>query len=180
MYSPSGEDVKCIKCRWVFFFMATDLLLGCSFFTVSGLVDAPGTWLYHLNTEKVRFSWYVTFNKRFITNTACGLLTLLVNYCDVFISCLDSHSDGTHSLQRIHWWANYIKLNFSKSVPMKKKLIYILDCLRVSKIYTTFHFWVTFPLNSWSFLLTLCQTEKNGPFTLVNKFGDFTLLICKP
>ncbi len=27
----------------------------------------------------------------------------LANYCDVFISCLDSHSDGTHSLQRIHW-----------------------------------------------------------------------------
>ncbi len=24
---------------------------------------------------------------------------LLVDYCDVFISCLDSHSDGTHSLQ---------------------------------------------------------------------------------
>ncbi len=24
----------------------------------------------------------------------CGLL---VDYCDVFISCLDSHSDGTHS-----------------------------------------------------------------------------------
>ncbi len=22
---------------------------------------------------------------------------------DFFISCLDSHSDGTHSLQRIHW-----------------------------------------------------------------------------
>ncbi len=33
----------------------------------------------------------------------CGLL---VDYCDVFISCLDSHSDGTHSLQRIHWWAS--------------------------------------------------------------------------
>ncbi len=29
----------------------------------------------------------------------CGLL---VNYCDVFISCLDSHSDGTHSLQKIY------------------------------------------------------------------------------
>ncbi len=29
----------------------------------------------------------------------CGLLVV---YCDVFISCLDSHSDGTHSLQRIH------------------------------------------------------------------------------
>ncbi len=31
----------------------------------------------------------------------CGLL---VHYCDVFISCLDSHSDGTHSLQSIHCW----------------------------------------------------------------------------
>ncbi len=29
----------------------------------------------------------------------CGLL-----WC--FISCLDAHSDGTHSLQRIHWWAS--------------------------------------------------------------------------
>ncbi len=26
-----------------------------------------------------------------------------VDYCDVFISCLDSHYDGTHSLQSIHW-----------------------------------------------------------------------------
>ncbi len=33
----------------------------------------------------------------------CGLL---VDYCDVFISSLDSNSDGTHSLQRIHWWAS--------------------------------------------------------------------------
>ncbi len=36
----------------------------------------------------------------------CGLL---VDYCDVFISCLDSHSDGTHSLQRIHWWTSDTK-----------------------------------------------------------------------
>ncbi len=26
-----------------------------------------------------------------------------VDYCDVFIICLDSHSDGTHSLQ-MKWW----------------------------------------------------------------------------
>ncbi len=38
-----------------------------------------------------------------------------VDYCDVFISCLDSHSDGTHSLQRIHWWASDGKIHFSKS-----------------------------------------------------------------
>ncbi len=30
------------------------------------------------------------------------LCELLVEYCDVFIRCLDSLSDGTHSLQRIH------------------------------------------------------------------------------
>ncbi len=42
----------------------------------------------------------------------CGLL---VDYCDVFISCLYSHSDGTHSLQRIHWWASDAMLHFSKS-----------------------------------------------------------------
>ncbi len=38
-----------------------------------------------------------------------------MDYCDVFISCLDSHSDGTHSLQRIHWWASDAVLHFSKS-----------------------------------------------------------------
>ncbi len=34
----------------------------------------------------------------------CGLL---VYYWDVFISFLNSHSDGTHSLQSIHWWWCY-------------------------------------------------------------------------
>ncbi len=50
-----------------------------------------------------------------------------VNYCTeswelladyyVFISCFDFHSDGTHSLQRIHWWASDATLNVSKPVP---------------------------------------------------------------
>ncbi len=40
---------------------------------------------------------------------SCGLL---VDYCVVFISCLDSHSDGTHSLQRIHWCASDGMLHF--------------------------------------------------------------------
>ncbi len=42
----------------------------------------------------------------------CGLL---VDYCDVFISCLDSHSDGTHSLQLS---ANF---NFSVNYSFKEK-----------------------------------------------------------
>ncbi len=44
-----------------------------------------------------------------------------MDYCDVFISCLDSHSDGTHSLQRIHWCASDVMLNFSKSVLTEKQ-----------------------------------------------------------
>ncbi len=31
------------------------------------------------------------------------------------------HSDGTHSRQRIHWWASHVMLHFSKSVPMKRQ-----------------------------------------------------------
>ncbi len=38
-----------------------------------------------------------------------------VDYCDVFISCLDSHSDGTHSLQSIHCWDTDAMLHFYKS-----------------------------------------------------------------
>ncbi len=38
----------------------------------------------------------------------CGLL-----WC--FYQCLDSHSDGTHSLLSIHWWDTDAMLHFSKS-----------------------------------------------------------------
>jgi len=48
---------------------------------------------------------------------------LLVGYCDVFIHCLDSYSDGTHSLQRIDWWASDLMLHFSKSGLMKKQTL---------------------------------------------------------
>ncbi len=73
----------------------------------------------------------------------CGLL---VNYCDVFISCLDSHSDGTHSLQRIHCWDSDAVLYFSKTVHMKKQ-----TRLQVSKwvgeCSANFHFWVNYYCN---------------------------------
>ncbi len=55
---------------------------------------------------------------------------LLVDYCNVFISCLDSHSDGTHSLQRIHWWARDTTfLQICSDEETIYKLIYILDGL---------------------------------------------------
>ncbi len=49
------------------------------------------------------------------------LCELLEDYYDIFICCLDSHSDGTHSLQKIYWWASDAILHFfAKTIPMKK------------------------------------------------------------
>ncbi len=68
----------------------------------------------------------------------------VMNYCGVFISCLDSHSDGTHSPQRNHLWASDVMLQFSKSIPMKKKLIYILEGPRASTFSEDFCFCVNY------------------------------------
>ncbi len=45
---------------------------------------------------------------------------LLVYYCYALISCSDSHSDGTHSLQRIHWWTSDAMLNFIQIYPYEE------------------------------------------------------------
>ncbi len=47
----------------------------------------------------------------------------VMDYWYFCISSLGSHSDGTHSLQRFHWGASNIILNFS---GWRNKLIYIL------------------------------------------------------
>ncbi len=63
-----------------------------------------------------------------------------------FISCLNSHSDGTHSLQRIYWWEIGVIINFSKSFLMIKiKLICILD----GKFPVYFHFWINYSFYVW-------------------------------
>ncbi len=72
----------------------------------------------------------------------CGLL---MDYCDVFIRCLDSHSDGTYSLQSE--WDHHNNLHFSKS-DEKTKLIHILYGLRMSKFWVNFHFWMNYTLNA--------------------------------
>ncbi len=62
----------------------------------------------------------------------------------MFISCLDSYSDGTHSLQMIHWWASDAMVNFSNLVQWRNNLIYILHCLRVSTCSANSHFWASY------------------------------------
>ncbi len=67
-------------------------------------------------TQKFRkFAYHLL---TFILSKSCRLLE---DYCDVFIGCLDFHSDGTHSLLRIHWWASHVMLNFSKCISIKKQ-----------------------------------------------------------
>ncbi len=50
----------------------------------------------------------------------------------IFTSCLDSHSDGTHSLQKIHWWASDTILNFFKK---NNKLIHTLNSQRTFSVF---------------------------------------------
>jgi len=49
-----------------------------------------------------------------------GLVDCLWIIVVFLITCLETYSDGTHSLQRIYWWTNNIMLNFSKSVRMDR------------------------------------------------------------
>ncbi len=82
----------------------------------------------------LKTSWWICH-----TNTVFALLErcgLLVDYCDVFMSCFYTHFDGTHSLQRIHWWASDEMLHFSKSVLMKKQTH--LGWLEVEHIFSKF------------------------------------------
>ncbi len=56
----------------------------------------------------------------------------------------DSHSDGTHSLQRICWRASDVILHFSKSVPIKKQTHLHLGWPEVRTFVTNFQFWVNY------------------------------------
>ncbi len=58
---------------------------------------------------------------------SCGL------FVDYFNVVINSHSDGTHTLQRVHWRVSDVMLHLSKSFPKKKQTHHMLDGLRVSK-----------------------------------------------
>ncbi len=72
----------------------------------------------------------------------CGLL---VNYW-CFNSFLDSHADGTHSPQRIHWGKKWCNAAFLQICSDEETLLYILDAPRVSKLSKFKCFDSTIPL----------------------------------
>ncbi len=97
-----------------------------------------GLWTFLLSRMMDLFLTNLHFTRPIGWTGMCGLH---VDDCDVCISCLDSHFDGTHSLQRIHWWVSYISPNIFQC---RNKLIYILDALRVSKVSANFHFQLSY------------------------------------
>ncbi len=59
--------------------------------------------------------------------------------------CLDSHSDGTHWLQRIHRWASDVMLNICSHEETNSSTI--SDGLRASTFSANFHVWVNYFFN---------------------------------
>ncbi len=81
-----------------------------------------GLWTQILDKNILMMDLFLTKSFCFTSDDVLEWCGLFVDYCDVFIICLDSHSDGTHSLQSIHWWASDGMTHFAKSVLMKKHM----------------------------------------------------------
>ncbi len=105
----------------------------------------------------------------------CGLL---VDYCDVFISCLDSQSDGTHSLQRIHWWTSDVMLHFSKSVLMKKQTHLLLECPQGEYILRKLNFWVNYPFKNILYLIGSSDFLPQMKWTTWVSFDIILVIVC--
>ncbi len=95
---------------------------------------------------------FLTNMQEAMANMAMSLLKTLTDeleWCVLlwcFISCLDSHSDGTHSLQRIHWWASDAMLHFSKSVLMNSSTSWM------TWEWVYFNLWMNYAFQSLNFV----------------------------
>ncbi len=117
------------KSSQIYCFRLFSYVNGAESVKISLLIQTRQKQYYGIRTHilatvrSVKTSWRICFLQ------ACSFsrhktLTVGLEWCGLlwrFISCLDSHSDGTHSLH-IHWWACNVMLNFSKSVLMKKQI----------------------------------------------------------
>ncbi len=107
-----------------------------------------------------------------------------VDYCDIFISCLVSHSDGTHSLQSIHCWDTDAMLHFSKEFLMNIQTHqhYIFSFGKAQKCYFGFlqkNIFIVYCSRSLSnydnssesfWELRKCEED---PFLLINNHNNF-------
>ncbi len=95
-----------------------------------------------------------------------------VDYCDVFISCLDS--DGTHSLQSIHWWDTDAMLHFSKGWEHFQKIFFLGEAfllfLKVDALY--YYAWRVSWLRSTAAYLFCASCETADCGTWEGKKGE--------
>ncbi len=86
---------------------------------------------------KVKLPWWICLYKNTAftqdVNRWPGIMRIT---CDVFISCLGSYFDGTHSLQRIQWWTCSVTINFLKSQSHEHLTFYII----FHKLYLYFNY----------------------------------------
>ncbi len=96
----------------------------------------------------------------------CGLL---VNYCDVIISCLDSHSDGTHSLQRKQLeYLLIFKYQNNHTIINTCNFIYAVH----AKVFIACMNWHLAKLNiKVSYIYKLLLTNKNRKKTITKRKG---------
>ncbi len=78
---------------------------GFDFFTGGSVIMNDGAYFgqkQRFNHLMIDFFFYTNISllRHKILIDGLELCGLLADYCDVFISCLDFHSDGTHSLHR--------------------------------------------------------------------------------
>ncbi len=90
-----------------------------------------GLWTSFLpNSYRLKLKLLICFTSQDVnwwTGVNWNIGALLVNYVDACISCLDSHSDGTHSQQQTHCYD--VMLHFSKYVPKKQTNIESIEWL---------------------------------------------------
>ncbi len=79
-----------------------------------------------------------------------------MDYCDVFISC---HSDGTHSLQRIHWRASDGMIHFSKSDEETNSSTFWMAWGWVNHSFISPHKPAVSRMNGKTFRFTKCTDE---------------------
>ncbi len=85
-----------------------------------------------------------------------------------------THSDGTHSLQRIHWWASDGMLNYSKSIQIKKQTHLHLEWPEVSKFSANLDFWVNYSFKIKQVLHALVYLLQNLSFLFWHMFSNNT------
>ncbi len=105
------------------------------------------------NSLRLKTFWWICFLQ---TCSFCLLQMINDGLWIIVMFLSDSHSDGTHSLQSIHYWDSVTTLLLTW---WGNTLIYILDCLRVSTFSAYFYFWVNYSVKMFVWLRSnLCLT----------------------